>query len=324
MDTAGINEPKPTGQHARDIESSTPSSEQKNNEEPETSRWWFASTASPLLAATLGPIASGFNICALVSYWRSGIFPGTAEEFGIDIPDPPWLLVVNSLSLLAAIVANTALLLNMGKRMKFSTAQPITITGFILAGGLLVVCMAVLTSSPTLWIYGRYAEPALHALTSAFYFAIFATFLYFIVGALMCITVYGAGRGYYEKDFQLSASQRTLMIQTMVFVTYLLIGALVFSQTEGWTYLQAVYFTDVTLLTIGLGDFAPVTTLGRALFIPFAMIGILIVGLVVSSIRSLVLERARQNIATQIGKNRRSAAINDVRTGPGLGGPVLR
>lgn len=63
------------------------------NDEPGTSHHWFASTACPLLAATLGPIASGFNICALVSVWRNVVFPGTAEEFGIDIPDPPWLLV---------------------------------------------------------------------------------------------------------------------------------------------------------------------------------------------------------------------------------------
>nr|POF01698.1 outward-rectifier potassium channel tok1 [Quercus suber] len=293
-----------TVENARDIESDRPSSEQKNSEEPETSRWWFAATASPLLAATLGPIASGFNICALVSYWRSSVPSGTAEMSGIDIPDPLWLLV--------AIIANGALLLNMGRRLKFSTAQPITIIGFIAAAGLLVVCIATLTSSSTLWVHDRNTQLAIHTLTSAFYYAVFATFLYFLVGTLMGITIYGARQGYYEKDFQLSASQRTLMIQTMIFVTYLLLAALVFSHIEGWTYSQAVYFADVALLTIGLGDYAPITTLGRGLFIPFAMIGILVVGLVISSIRTLVLERARQNIATQINEKRRSAAINDV------------
>lgn len=201
----------------------------------------------------------------------------------------------------------------MGRRLKFSTAQPITISGFVLAGVLLMACTITLTSSSTLFIRGEYADPTRHVLSSAFYYAIFAIVLYFIVGLLMVITVHGAKKGYYGNDFQLTASQRTLMVQTMVFVAYLLLGALTFSKVEGWTFLQAVYFTDVTLLTIGLGDFAPGTQLGRGLFIPFAVTGILIVGLVVGSIRSLVLERARLNIATQITEKRRSDAIQDVR-----------
>ena len=60
------------------------------------SRWWFASTACPLLAGTFGPMASGFNICALVQYWRQTIpappLPNT-EALGHKIPDPPWLIV---------------------------------------------------------------------------------------------------------------------------------------------------------------------------------------------------------------------------------------
>jgi potassium channel subfamily K len=59
------------------------------------SHWWFASVACPLLAGTFGPMASGFNICALVQYWRQTIpnrFHGT-EEQGTKIPDPTWLVV---------------------------------------------------------------------------------------------------------------------------------------------------------------------------------------------------------------------------------------
>ena len=56
------------------------------------SRWWFASTASPLLAGTFGPMASGFNVCALVYKWRVYIPPGGTEEHGIKIEDPQWLV----------------------------------------------------------------------------------------------------------------------------------------------------------------------------------------------------------------------------------------
>ena len=53
-------------------------------------RWWYASTAFPLLAGTFGPMANAFSICALVENWRVSIPPGGTEEHGIDIPDPKW------------------------------------------------------------------------------------------------------------------------------------------------------------------------------------------------------------------------------------------
>lgn len=139
----------------------------------------------------------------------------------------------------------------MARRLRFSIAQPITITGFFSAGVLLICDMAAITSSDTYRINeDRAKDPAHHALTSAFYYAIIATALYMIIGMLMCVTVYGADKGYYQKDFQLTPSQRTLMLQTMSFITYLLLGALVFSKIEGWKFLDAVYWADVTLLTV--------------------------------------------------------------------------
>ena len=53
-------------------------------------RWWYASTAFPLLAGTFGPMANAFNLCAIVENWRVAIPPGGVEEHGIDIRDPRW------------------------------------------------------------------------------------------------------------------------------------------------------------------------------------------------------------------------------------------
>ena len=56
------------------------------------SRWWFSSTAFPLIAGTIGPMASAFNICALVESWRVDIPPGFGanEAHGVTVPDPKW------------------------------------------------------------------------------------------------------------------------------------------------------------------------------------------------------------------------------------------
>ena len=57
--------------------------------------WWFASTAVPLLAATIGPLANVLSIAALVSKWRvelpnNGQLPEGTDDNGSDIPDPHW------------------------------------------------------------------------------------------------------------------------------------------------------------------------------------------------------------------------------------------
>jgi potassium channel subfamily K len=63
------------------------------------SRWWFASTACPLIAGTFGPMANAFSICALVVYWREYIPEGGTEAHGKSIKDPPWFVRPSSLSL---------------------------------------------------------------------------------------------------------------------------------------------------------------------------------------------------------------------------------
>lgn len=125
----------------------------------------------------------------------------------------------------------------------------------------------------------------------------------------MVVTFWGAMKGFYPKDFQLTTSQRTLMLQTIMFLIYLLAGALVFSRVEGWDYLDAVYWSDVTLFTVGFGDYSAATPLGRGLLFPYALIGIISLGLVVGSIRSLVLERGRRQLGARMTEKTRKRKL---------------
>jgi potassium channel subfamily K len=98
------------------------------------------------------------------------------------------------------------------------------------------------------------------------------------------------------------------MLQTISFSLYLALGAVVFSKIEGWGFTDGLYWADYTLLTIGLGTDFPLTrTLARMLLIPYAAIGITLIGLVVTSVRGLVLERAKTRVLRRrLGKERDS------------------
>lgn len=64
---------------------------------------------------------------------------------------------------------------------------------------------------------------------------------------------------------------RDLLITSIVI---LLIGTLSYHHLEGWDYLDALYFSVITLTTVGYGDFSPQTTGGKAFTIFYIFIGL--------------------------------------------------
>ncbi len=70
-------------------------------------------------------------------------------------------------------------------------------------------------------------------------------------------------------------------------VVLLLSGMLFYHQVEGWSWLDALYFSLITLTTVGYGDFSPQTVAGKI----FTMIYIVLGLGVLSSFILLVAER---------------------------------
>ncbi|KAH6957606.1 hypothetical protein BKA56DRAFT_602155 [Ilyonectria sp. MPI-CAGE-AT-0026] len=274
----------------------------------EPSRWWFLSSAFPMIAGALGPVASAFSICSLAEPWRRHLVPGGDIQDATSVPDPMWLTIVEAIQLLIAITSNIFLLLNMARRVRFRLAQPITIIGWYISA----LCRASLSATVARPLKDSGFPQNELIWSQAFYYGMWAAILYFVDASLMAATFWGASTGRYRKDFILTLSQRTLMLQTIMFLIYLLLGAYIFSQVESWNYLDAVYWTVVTLFTVGFGDYYPTSTLGRALLIPYALIGIITLGLVISSVRSLILDRGRRCIAARVDDRKRRKMIRTI------------
>jgi voltage-gated potassium channel Kch len=75
-----------------------------------------------------------------------------------------------------------------------------------------------------------------------------------------------------------------------------------FHEVEGWRYLDSAYFTTITMMTVGYGDFAPLTDLGKigAIFLAFS--GILTVFYLFSSVARMFFMRALKDKMREEGK----------------------
>ena len=76
--------------------------------------------------------------------------------------------------------------------------------------------------------------------------------------------------GAWRRDSQF----RTLVV--LVFFT-LLSGTIFYTLEEGWSIVDAFYFSVTTLTTVGLGDLAPTTTLGKLFTVIYIFAGLSLV-----------------------------------------------
>lgn len=121
--------------------------------------------------------------------------------------------------------------------------------------------------------------------------------------------------GHYPQQFNLTDSQRTLILQTMLFFIWLAGGAGVFSKIEGnspdfdWTYVNSLYFCDVTILTVGFGDLYPTSNAGRGLVFPYSVGGIIMLGLMISSITKFAAELGADKVLQKHVEKSRTRTI---------------
>ena len=83
-------------------------------------------------------------------------------------------------------------------------------------------------------------------------------------------------------------------------VVTLATGAWFYSLAEGWSLLDSLYFSVITLTTVGYGDFYPSTTAGKIFTMFYIFVGI---GLILSFLTTIA-ERSRGGRRGILGRRR--------------------
>ena len=89
-------------------------------------------------------------------------------------------------------------------------------------------------------------------------------------------------------SFLKDKSYRSLLLTTNFFIG---LGTVIYHFVEGWSWLDSLYFSVITLTTIGYGDFSPQTNLGKIFTLLYIVIG---VALILGFFNSLMLDFKKQ------------------------------
>lgn len=275
------------------------------DDDDEDQDWWFASTAIPLLAATIGPLANVMSIAALVTRWRNDYSPDHpgVDSLSTGIADPKWCLALNGASLACGFVGNMFLMFNFTRRVRYIVALPMTIILWYFATGILMG----ITISMNEFVPPQRPE---QTYSQGFWHAVIAAVLYLVSSMILMLNMLGYFLGHYPQHFELTDEQRNLILQTMMFFLWLAGGAGVFARVEGWSFVDSLYFCDVTILTVGFGDFHPSSDSGRGLVFPYSVGGIIILGLMVSSIRNFAQQLGSSHVIKGHIEKRRTQTVD--------------
>lgn len=81
-----------------------------------------------------------------------------------------------------------------------------------------------------------------------------------------------------EKENHTKIQEREYKIKVLLAIFFaisiIFIGIFIFRRIENWSYVDAFYFTVITLTTIGYGDIVPVTEAGKIVASLFALLGV--------------------------------------------------
>lgn len=233
--------------------------------------WFVISCYFPVITACLGPIANTISIAGVADKWRS-------NSSGL-VPDPKGIFIVNVISLVIGCTSNFALLLHFAKKLNYVKAQIITITGWSIAGGMLLIVVITCAEKD---------YPKGYSKTIGFWYAVITVFLYLSCALTLSIHFWGYKRDKYPPMFNLAENERNVMIFTFILSIWFIWGSAMFSQLLNISFGNALYFSTISVLTIGLGDILPLTLAAKIMALVYSLSGVLILGLIIAMTRGII------------------------------------
>ncbi|ADV20024.1 potassium channel protein [Cryptococcus gattii E566] len=234
----------------------------------------------PLISAILAPFSTLMDIPALSQRWYS--------QNGVTQPDPKASLALSGVGLGLNVIANILLVIRFSSKAPFwvnhSTKWSLYCwLGKTVVAAVNLIVFGILTRNDVSYQY-----------LEGFWCAIVS----FIGSTIISFTLlfhYFLAFGHSKSDnWDVRSQGRRFMLSVTVFIAILGVQSLVFSRIEDWEYVDGIYMSVQTALTIGYGDYVPTTTAGKVLIFPFSVLTISQLGNEIALIISFISQRAEE------------------------------
>ncbi|CAE6533692.1 unnamed protein product [Rhizoctonia solani] len=254
---------------------------------------------SPLTAALIAPLAVLLDIPALTEKWYT--------RNGQPQPDPRASLILSGLSLGFSLIANALLVVRFslqGKKLIVATQISVVCWVVKVVTGIVnLVVFGALTRNQPQFLYAEgFWAAVISVIASGFILALLL--LHWVFDFKRDRSENGQSPTPAHTKLQIRVVGRHFMLQNTMLIALIALTALIFSRIEGWTYLQVsadyalveqivgspilegIYFTLVTFLTIGFGDFYPTKPSTKVLLFPLGLLGVTMLASCISMIVS--------------------------------------
>ncbi|KAJ6108695.1 hypothetical protein N7523_010018 [Penicillium sp. IBT 18751x] len=248
-------------------------------------------------------IALMFNICALVKGWQQSV---SADGAIFTIPPPDWTTGLKATSLALSVATYMTYMLTMFLHPKSIKGFMVTVIGWLASAIILFSLIGVEVQKHR---KAQGQEPLTY--TENFFAGVISAGLYVLIAVMLSIYMASMPASPYGRADRRKIEYTSIVFRINTFVILLLGGAAMYSSIEGWSLMDALYFTDFTLLTIGIGNLAPQTHLGRSLLFPYAALGITSLGFVITAVASFMDQMRDLKLKCKLKKSRRTLETTD-------------
>ncbi|KAJ5765919.1 hypothetical protein N7520_005478 [Penicillium odoratum] len=286
------------------------------------SHWSLVSLGFPVIVGTLCAMAIMFNICATAQGWQQTIH-ANAQTVKPSLPHWQvyfaWCLffiqsqtkvfrnvALKALSLALASTAYILYLLEMAFHYTSRSGFTIAVFGWLASAIILLSLIGIEVQQHR---NIRSEQPLEY--TQNFYAGIFAASLYCLIAILLAAYMASSSSLHLSPTDRRTVECSSIIHRVITFTIILLGGAGIYSTIEGWSLMDALYFTDYTVLTIGIGNITPQTHLGRSLLFPYATAGIISLGFVISGVASFTNQVKNLKLRYAILEARRTFRTQD-------------
>lgn len=268
--------------------------------EPHFILWLLISSFFPLGAACLAPLGNLISLIGLIQHWR------VEKATGLSVRDVSYVFGLNVTSFVLGIVGNMSLLMNFSGKMKYLVSQSVSIFCWILAASILLVAILITNKDFV-------GEDAIYQRSEGFWLAVFTIATYYSCSIILVINFVGYKLDKYPPTFNLDKKQRLLMSYTIAFAVWQGVGTIAMAKLlPNLSYGASLYYCTESMLTIGLGDIVPISPGAKVFALLFSFIGVVIMGLIIATIRLVVLSSAGPTIFWHYIEKKRVPLLKDL------------